>query len=383
MVASWKCWGVIALMGLVGPMWSSLANAQELTEEPLPDSEDEPEPDDEWIDLPESQEPDPEEAMLDDEVAETLEIVADTFVDVYGRDRLEFPEAFEPLEDVSELDMRLEEVLTERQHEVLKAYAAHRPVESPYAAEVFRVEAMVWASFYAVGSGMGDRSSNLYRFEVVKRTIKVRLFWRWYVFVPVTMVVRLTPIGETRRELTDIAYRYNNGSPRLYAVDNGKRLYRLNPTNGAATRIGTIGHYVNALTWCQGNLYGWGTEGKLFTINPDNADHSNVGSVGYQSSGDLACDFTRLPFDVYGSAVDGDVLIRINRSNGAGTFLGSLGGPGMYGLAFNYDMYVGRHGGSAINVRIVSKETGQTQWVGVDHPTMFGLYGMAPETWQP
>ncbi|MET0404203.1 MAG: hypothetical protein ABW123_17455 [Cystobacter sp.] len=166
--------------------------------------------------------------------------------------------------------------------------------------------------YYGVGSGAGDNSSDVFTF--VHGSGVASSFQK---------------LGESGRLLTDIAAHPGTGT--LYASDVFGGLYSLDASTGAATLVmHTPG--VNALDFCGGynSLYAWGGS-TLYLIDIGSLTWSTVGDVGFNSSGDLACSLWGTLYGL-GEESSNTALIRINRRTGAGTWMGSLNWPDVYGM---------------------------------------------------
>jgi len=222
-------------------------------------------------------------------------------------------------------------------------------------------------TLYAIGSGVGDISSNLYTVSN-------------YGTSPVAV-----PIAETGLLIYDIAISPISGE--VYCIGNNfYTLCRIDRTTGALTPVGPpTFRIMNALDFApDGTLYGWGgpgTDSSLYTISTDTGLASRIGAVGFDSGGDLAidCDGT-----LYGAT--STQLIRINRATGAGTLVGPFGFSGAYGLAIDpvtNDLLVGRGTitGSPAFLYRASRTTGATTLIGtIAGASTFGMSGLAFDT---
>jgi hypothetical protein len=143
-------------------------------------------------------------------------------------------------------------------------------------------------------------------------------------------------IGNTGTFLNDIAFDPNGN---LFGI-SGSQLFSLNPTTGAATAVGSptgLGDTTPLVFSDAGTLYTATTS--LCTVSPLTGLGVTVGSGGdpYRASGDLAfLDGTLYLSSAFNLA--GDSLVRLNPANGAGTLVGPVGFPIVYGLASNDDV---------------------------------------------
>jgi len=145
-------------------------------------------------------------------------------------------------------------------------------------------------------------------------------------------------------EITDIAWARTSAT--LYGISYGA-LYAIDTATCEATPIGDGLHTsnANALTCdASGNLFGATVSGYLLRVDPFSGGAATIGSYGsgLTSSGDLAfaSDGT-----LFGSANApgevGDVLVRIDPSNGIATRVGSTGYQDVFGLVFVGDKLYG------------------------------------------
>ena len=170
-----------------------------------------------------------------------------------------------------------------------------------------------------------------------------------------------TVLSKTNTQMFDIAL--NSGGD-LFGVDGGT-LFKIAPTTGVTTRLGSLGAFVNGLVFgADGTLFGSG-DNNLFKINTTTGAASLVGSMGIaQSSGDLAffkgqmylasnlglaivdptSGATRLiggTPDLFGLASTADALFgvkdttiyKIDPTTGLGVNVGTYSGSGAYGAA--------------------------------------------------
>lgn len=139
-------------------------------------------------------------------------------------------------------------------------------------------------------------------------------------------------VGQMPTVMYDIAFDPHGN---LYGVDGDSALWRINSTNAAATRVGSLGTSVNSLVFSgTGVLYAAGSS--LYRVSTANGHASAVGNQslnGFSSAGDLA-------FDSSGTlylSTNSDDLVRVNTSTGGATRIGSLGFDQVYGMAFGPD----------------------------------------------
>lgn len=143
-------------------------------------------------------------------------------------------------------------------------------------------------------------------------------------------------IGQMPAVMFDIAF---DAKGNLYGVDSGNgsnsALWKINPTNASATRIGNVGAFVNALVFSRtGTLYAAGSS--LYAVNTATGHGAAVGTghlSGYASAGDLA-------FDAAGNlylSTSSNQLVRVSTSTGAATLVGSMGFQQVFGMAYGPD----------------------------------------------
>jgi len=325
-------------------------------------------------DPPRAGEPASEMPVLLPAEAEVIGEVLNAFVELYGSEPLIDPQRTPPPYDLSALEARLDTQLTGEQKDVLDSYARNHGTLLPDDGTV----APHSTNLYAVGDGQGDSSSDFYRITVTTSIITLPLL-EFPVSFPVAAVASLDKIGETHLLLSDLAYDYNGGDERYYAIDLVHRLFRINGATGATTYAGNTGwNGLNALTKCGSSMYSWGIS-PLVILNLATGNGTQVGDVGLSSSGDLACD-PRYPNWLFGTAASSpaDMLIRIDPATGSKLVLGSVDKPQMYGLTFGEDgyLYAGAHTTNSINISVLSPKTGGAIFVGTDYPTNAGLHGM-------
>ena len=149
-----------------------------------------------------------------------------------------------------------------------------------------------------------------------------------------------TPQGTI--SLTDIAL---SPSGALWGIDDTSALYRIDPVTAAARYIGLVGAVVNGLVvGTDGTIYASGFQ-SLYTINPTTGAGTRIGqNTGFGSEGDLAFSSNGV---LYMSAT-GNVLVRLNTSNGIGTEIGQIGYSNVFGLGFSIDTLYGETAGSQL-----------------------------------
>jgi hypothetical protein len=160
--------------------------------------------------------------------------------------------------------------------------------------------------------------------------------------------------------LSDIA---ENLAGNVYAIDaptsSTADLYSLNVSNGALTRIGSEGVYLNALVFgLNGTLWAAGLN-QVYTMNTTNgavtALSSPIGISGYTVSGDLAFIGSTLYLTEQSSSGSSDILVKINTATGAGQLVGTdLGVVGMHGLASVGNTLYGFAGNSVYTIDTTS-----------------------------
>jgi hypothetical protein len=140
-------------------------------------------------------------------------------------------------------------------------------------------------------------------------------------------------IGNTQAFLNDIAF---DSSGTLYGI-SGDQLYRVDPSTAVATSVGPLG--IVDTTSLE-----FGPDGKLYTantsldtVNPVTGAATTIGhggAIAYRSSGDLAFLGSRMYLTSIHDPTT-DALFRLNPTTGAGTFVGYIGFPNVYGLSTN------------------------------------------------
>jgi hypothetical protein len=143
-------------------------------------------------------------------------------------------------------------------------------------------------------------------------------------------------IGDMHVTMFDIAINKKNGQ--MYGVDSTSNLYKIDKSNAHVTRVGPVGHFVNALTFsATGSLFGAGYN-DLYRISTSSGHGTTVGSMGSnQSAGDLAFDSTG---NLY-LTTTANKLIKVNPSNAHTTTIGSIGYNEVFGLGFDNGVMYG------------------------------------------
>ncbi|MBI5461429.1 MAG: hypothetical protein HY941_04495 [Gammaproteobacteria bacterium] len=144
----------------------------------------------------------------------------------------------------------------------------------------------------------------------------------------------VTVIGSMGVVMTDIAF---DPTGILYGISFSS-LYRINTETAASTLVGNTGISSNSLVFgADGTLYT--ASRSLYTLNPSTGTATLIGNGGtaYNSSGDLAF----IGNDLYLSSVSADYLMRLDRTTGVATYVGSIGVGAVYGMATNnnVDLY--------------------------------------------
>jgi PEP-CTERM motif len=150
-------------------------------------------------------------------------------------------------------------------------------------------------------------------------------------------------IGPTGFQMTDIALTPNGT---LYGVDYTS-LYTISPATGASTWVGTItgaSATLNALvSGPTGQLYAAGGS-SLYTLSPTGAA-AVIGTGPYDSSGDLEY----ISGSLYLTSAFSDDLYRIPvASPNSPVFVGSIGVPNIYGLAYVNNTLYGYTGNGTV-----------------------------------
>lgn len=136
----------------------------------------------------------------------------------------------------------------------------------------------------------------------------------------------------------DIALDPINGN--LYGIVNGYTLASISTTTGVGTAIGSTGYVINGLTFdSSGTLYGSGGV-SLFTVDLGTGAATPVGNTSFTSSGDIAFDSNGNLF-MSATGQNGDQLVSVNPSTGAGSLIGNIGFSDVYGLNFSGSILYG------------------------------------------
>jgi PEP-CTERM motif len=200
---------------------------------------------------------------------------------------------------------------------------------------------------------------------------------------PVTNVSSF--IGNTQVVLFDIGLNPISGT--LYGVSGTNSFFSINTSTAVATPIGTTGAFINGLGFnSSGTLFGSGNNG-LYTINLGTGAASLVGNTGFSSSGDVAFDSSGNLF-MTSTTPSADSLISLNPTTGAGTLLGAIGFPGVFGLNFvGPTLYGFTNSGQTISINPVTGSgafvanntihaNGSDGAAAVPEPSTLGLIGL-------
>jgi V8-like Glu-specific endopeptidase len=191
-------------------------------------------------------------------------------------------------------------------------------------------------------------------------------------------------VSEFGAQFQGLAYNANSGL--MYAIDNLRNLYTVNPATGAVTLLGLVtgtGSTINGLGYepSAQRLYGIAAAtGQLFSIDTSTLAAS---AIGAPAGGNVAgIDFDPVGGVLYGidDNAGGTRLIRIDTSNGSQTVVGSLGigAADCNGLAFD------TNSGSAYTINAaddrayaINAATGAATLVGLTNGAFGVMYGMA------
>jgi len=217
--------------------------------------------------------------------------------------------------------------------------------------------------FFAVGDGVGDHSSSVYRFSYHDG------------------IADVAELGESGVILWDLALDNSLGMS-LYAISDSGALYRVDGSTGSLTYIGQPGNDINALESCGGTLYGWGLS-KLVTISPATGQILTSRSVPYASSGDLMCAPSGALYGIATSSGN-DILVLFN-ANGTTTSTGiTLPGIGFYAGIVDGEgnLYVSRNVAGQLQLYHVDLASHIVTLVGTQ-PSSLGMNGLAvnPLAW--
>jgi len=167
--------------------------------------------------------------------------------------------------------------------------------------------------------------------------------------------------------LTDLAM---TSSGTLYGIDDTSDLYSINPNTGLATLVASLGSFVNGLiVGPTGTMYASGGS-DLFRIDPITGTETLVGSTGFSSSGDLA--FAQ-DGALYMTAQDtpDDSLVTLDPATFAGTFVGNIGQPNVYGLVSSYGTLFGATDGG--DLLTINQSTGVGTVSATGGPSVNGM----------
>ncbi len=215
------------------------------------------------------------------------------------------------------------------------------------------------ATLYAVGSGVGDRSSQLY--EIAS-----------YASAP-----RAVDIGNTGVLLSDLAINPKNDAAYAISFTN---LYSINLSTGKATDIGPLyASGMNALAFSRsGTLYAMSTySSNLYTVNLSTGQASVLFDTGYIAAGDIAFDSEGALFLT--TAAD---LVKVDLPADTATVVGATGVHHLFGLAIDDDgnLYAGQgsnEGPTAVMYHL-DKTTGHATEIGtIADASKLGLDGLS------
>ncbi|MHB8954831.1 MAG: putative Ig domain-containing protein [Pirellulaceae bacterium] len=212
---------------------------------------------------------------------------------------------------------------------------------------------------YAIGNGVDDNSSNLYRIDN-------------YATVPEAI-----NRGETGRILLDLAVDPITGL--AYATDS-TRLIVVDLETGATTVVGEMGvNSQNALAFTpDGTLYSWGhLDSHLYRVNLHTGVATAVLDTGFYSGGDLAYGGGSTLFGTTGSE-----LIEIDIASRTSALVGAHHVDAIFGLDIDKSGTMYGSGGSDIDGRSIlyriDRTSGVASLVGtIDGATSFGNYGLS------
>jgi hypothetical protein len=215
------------------------------------------------------------------------------------------------------------------------------------------------STLYAVGSGVGNGSSNLYKIAN-------------YASAPTAI-----NIGKTGVLLSDIAIDPRNDA--AYAI-SFKNLCAINLSTAKATEIGPLGFSgMNALAFSSsGTLYAMSTYSiDLYTINATTGRATIDFNTGYRSSGGITVGTNGAVYLT--TATD---LVRINLRSKKATVVGPTGVSNLFGLAFGSDgtIYAGQSpgAGKAAAIYKIDDSTGHATKIGtIAGSAKLGLEGWA------
>jgi len=163
-------------------------------------------------------------------------------------------------------------------------------------------------------------------------------------------------VGTMPAVMYDIAY---DAKGNLYGVDGASgtsSLWKINPTNASATRIGAVGATVNSLVFSSsGTLLAAGSA--LYKLSTTTGAGTKIGSglSGYSSAGDLA-------FDAAGNlflSTTSNNLVRVSPNTGAASLVGPMGFGQVYGMAYGPDHVLYGLSNSTSQIFSLSTSTGK------------------------
>lgn len=216
------------------------------------------------------------------------------------------------------------------------------------------------ATLYAIGNGVVDGSSNLYKILN-------------YATSPLAY-----NLGETGVKLLDIAINPVDG--KAFGISGNGNLYTINLANAQVTRVGNCGvSNLNALDFdANGSLFAWGSgPTNLYRLNTATAAATLIGNVGFPAGGDLTFDCAG---NMYGAS--GTQFLRISSTNGAATVVGSTGISGFFGMDIGPDgkLYAakGAENSGAVAIYTIEISSGTPTFIAnVAGVGAYGIYGLA------
>jgi hypothetical protein len=155
----------------------------------------------------------------------------------------------------------------------------------------------------------------------------------------------------------------------LFGTDQTGNLYKINTNSARATLVGTS-TAMNSLAFdSTGQLWGAGSN-TLYRINRFTGLATSVGTIGFTPSGDLVFSETdELYLSVTGNS--GDSLVRLDKTNGAGTVVGNLGKGAVYGMTRVAGIIYGAtESGELVRVDLT---TGQSTFIRNLPATVYGM----------
>lgn len=218
----------------------------------------------------------------------------------------------------------------------------------------------------AVGDGMGDYSSNLYRFTYSGGVIN-----------------DIVHIAETGHVMLDVAINPAEGPwSRVFAIADTGVLYTVDLTSGVTTYVGNTGLLLSALEFCNGTLYGWG-QGTFVSINPSTGQATVLSHPTWSASGDLMCSPTGVLWGIARSSTGNDKLVTFTSTGDNVTVGIDLPGTNFYGGIIDGmgAIYVARKTGTSTATLYYVAQSGLIA-VG-SFTNSWGLYGLTsyPAVW--